>query len=161
MKTIAIKGTVIPMFITWLCFIFLIPNNVIAQDNQGNNGNTVSLERAKEVRHSKMVSTLTEDQRAKIKDLRLEHIKAIRLLKAENGEMAAHLKTLKLAENPDNKAIFKTIDGMMTKRGEIMKRIVSYKEAFKAILTPEQIKELQIRELNRHSGMAEKNHYKG
>ena len=157
MKTIAMKKMIIPLFITWLCFIFLFPYNVMAQDKSENNVKRASVERADEVRHGKMVSKLTQDQKAKIKDLRLDHMKAIRLLKAQSGEWEAHLKTLNLAEKPNNKAIFKTIDEMMATRGEIMKRMVSFKQAFKAILTPEQIKALEARHFNNLSGMGRNN----
>ena len=147
MKASTMKGMFIPLFITWICLVFLIPNNAMAQ-NKPEKVKKVRTERAERADQGKMVTRLSEDQKAKIKDLRIEHAKAIQLLKAESAEFTAHLKTLNLAENPNNKAIFKTIDEMMTNRGEIMKRMVSFKQAYKAILTPEQIKELEVRHLN-------------
>jgi Spy/CpxP family protein refolding chaperone len=157
MKTNAIKGMIIPLFLTWLCFIFLLPNNVMAQNKQDKNGKKVRVERAVVAHQENMAFKLTDDQKAKIKDLRLEHMKAVQLLKAQNEEMVAHLKTLRLAEKPDNKAMFKTIDEMMATRGEIMKREVSFREAFKAILTPEQIKAMESRGFANHFGMGARN----
>ena len=146
MKANRMKGMFIPVFITWLCLVFLMPNNVMAQ-NKPEEVMKVRTERAVRSDQGKKATQLSEDQKGKIKDLRIDHAKAIELLKAESAEYAAHLKTLNLAENPNNKAIFKTIDEMMTNRGEIMKRMVSFKQAFKAILTPEQIKEMEARHL--------------
>ena len=153
MKTIAIKGLIINLFITGLSLIILAPNTAIAQDKPERNVKTVRVEKTIRGNQHKMVSRLTEDQKTKIKDLRLDHMKAIQLLKAQSEELAAHLKTLNLAEKPDNKAIFKTIDEMMTTRGEIMKRMFSFKQALKAILTPEQIKEMEARHFNNRLGM--------
>lgn len=152
MKTSAIKGMIIPMFLTWLCLIFLVPNNSMAQNKPEKNVKKVRTERAVRADHVKKATKFTEDQKTKIKDLRIDHMKAIQLLKAESEELNAHLKTLNLAEKPNNKAIFKTIDEMMEKRAEIMKRMVSFKQAFKAILTPEQIKALEARHFNNRSG---------
>jgi len=160
MKTNAIKGITIPLYITSLCLVFLASTNVIAQNNIPKNVKTVKIERAKEVKKGMMVSKLTDDQKAKLKDLRLANAKAVELLKAESAELAAHLRMLNLAENPDNKAIFKTIDQMTAARGELMKKEITYKESVKSLLTPEQLKELQIRELNRHA-MGSKNHNRG
>ena len=153
MKTIAIKGLIINLFITGLSLIILAPNNAMAQNKPEKNVKTVRVEKAMRGHEGKMVARLTADQKSKIKDLRLEHMKAVRLLKAQSEELTAHFKTLNLAEKPDNKAIFKTIDEMTATQGEIMKRMVSFKQAFKAILTPEQIKEMEARQFDNRSGM--------
>jgi Spy/CpxP family protein refolding chaperone len=156
MKASTMKGMFIPLFITWICLFFLIPNNVLAQ-NKPENVKKFRTERAVRANQIKKELRLSEDQKTKIKDLRIDHAKAIQLLKAESAELTAHLKTLNLAENPNNKAIFKTIDEMMANRGEMMKRMVSFKQAFKAILTPEQIKEMEARHFNNRNGMGGKN----
>lgn len=156
MKTIAIKGKIIPLLITGLCLIFLAPNSTMAQNKQSKNVKTVRIE-AKEVKQGNMAAKLTDDQKAKMKDLRVEYMKAIETLKAQNEEMAAHLKTLNIAEKPDTKAIFKTIDEMMANRGEIMKRSISFREACKALLTPEQLKAMEARGMNRRMEMGGRN----
>ena len=161
MKTISIKGLIINLFITGLSLIILAPNNAIAQNKPEKNIKTVRVEKAFRGHEGKMVAKLTADQKTKIKDLRLEHMKAIRLLKAQSEELEAHFKTLNLAEKPDNKAIFKTIDEMTATRGEIMKRMVSFKQAFKSILTPEQIKEMELRQLNNRLGLNNMNQNRG
>jgi len=149
MKTKSVKGILIPLSITIICLIFLIPNSIIAQNNQGNNVKTITIQGMPMGDKNPNAVKLTDDQKTKMKDLRVEHMKAIQLLKSQNQEMAAHLKTLNLADKPDNKAIFKTIDEMMANRGEIMKRTISFKQATKAILTPDQIKALELRRGNR------------
>jgi hypothetical protein len=75
-------------------------------------------------------------------------MKATQLLRAQHAEKAAHLKTLTLADNQDSKAINKTIDEMMALKGEILKQGISFKQAFKEILTPDQLKDFQSRMLN-------------
>ena len=144
MKTIAINGKIIPLFITALCLFFFVPNNVTAQDKQVKNVKTVKVE-AKEIKQDNKDAKLTDDQKTKMKDLRAENMKAIQILKAQGQELKAHLKTLNIAEKPDNKAIFKTIDELTANQGEIMKRMITFRQASKALLTPEQLKALELR----------------
>jgi len=158
MKTIAIKGRIIPLLITGLCLVFLASNSVLAQNNrQVKNVKTLRIE-AKEVKQGNNPAKLTEDQKAKIKDLRIENMKAVRTLKAQGEELKAHLKTLNIAEKPDNKAIFKTIDELTANHGEMMKRMITFKQSVKALLTPEQLKALEVRgRMNRHMGVGNHN----
>jgi Spy/CpxP family protein refolding chaperone len=152
MKTNAIKGKFIPLLVTGLCLIFLAPHSIMAQDKQAKNVKTIKIE-TKEIRQEKSALKLTDDQKAKMKDLRVENMKVIQTLKAQSQELKAHLKTLNLAEKPDNKAIFKTIDELTANRGEIMKHMITFKQSVKAILTPEQLKAFELRRMNRHMGM--------
>jgi Spy/CpxP family protein refolding chaperone len=157
MKTTAIKGIIIPLFVTLLCLILLTPTNVKAQDKPVKNTKTVRVERAMVINQNKKDAKLTDDQKAKIKDLRLENMKDLQSLKAKSEEIAAHLKTLNVAEKPDNKAVFKTIDEMVAVRGDIMKREFTFKQSVKALLTPDQLKELQLRQLNKRPDMGGRN----
>jgi Spy/CpxP family protein refolding chaperone len=158
MKTIAIKGRIIPLLITGLCLVFLASNSALAQNRQAKNVKTVNLE-AKEVKQENNPAKLTDDQKAKIKDLRMENMKAVRTLKAQNEELKAHLKTLNIAEKPDNKAIFKTIDELTANQAEMMKKMITFKQSVKALLTSEQLKALELRGgMNRHMGMGDRNH---
>ena len=157
MKTIAMKGIIIPLFITLLCLILLVPIKIMAQVNQVKNTKIVRVERAMVIDQGKLNAKLTDEQKAKIKDLRVAHMKAVQLLKAQSQEIAAHLKTLNLADKPDNKAIFKTIDELVAIRGDIMKSNITFKQSIKAILTPEQFKELQLRFLNKRGEMGGRN----
>jgi len=156
MKTNAIKGKIIPLLITVLCLIFLAPNNIMAQDRQAKNVKNIKIE-AKEIRQGNNALKLTDDQKAKMNDLRVEHMKAVQTLKAQSQELKAHLKTLNLAEKPDNKAIFKTIDELTANQGEIMKHMITFKQSMKTILTPDQLKALELRGMNRHMGMGGRN----
>lgn len=157
MKTIAIKGKIIPLLITGLCLIFLASNSALAQNKQAKNVKTVKIE-AKEVKQENKAAKLTDDQKEKMKDLRAENMKAIQTLKAQNEELKAHLKTLNIAEKPDNKAIFKTIDELTANQGEMMKRMFTFKQSVKALLTPEQLKAMEARGgMNRHMGMGGRN----
>jgi Spy/CpxP family protein refolding chaperone len=157
MKTIAIKGRIIPLLITGLCLIFLASNSIQAQNKQGKNVKTVNIE-AKEVKQGNNPAKLTEDQKTKMKDLRNENMKAVRTLKAQNEELKAHLKTLNIEEKPDNKAIFKTIDELTANQAEMMKKMITFKQSVKALLTPEQLKALEARGgMNRHMGMGNRN----
>jgi Spy/CpxP family protein refolding chaperone len=144
MKKNAIKGKIIPLLITGLCLIFAVQNNVIAQNKPVKNYKV----EAKTGNWAIKIAKLTDEQKAKLKDLRIDHMKAIRLLKAQSQELKAHLKTLNLAEKPDNKAIFKTIDELTANHGEIMKHQITFKQSLKALLTPEQLKALELRIMN-------------
>jgi len=157
MKTVAIKGRIIPLLITGLCLVFLASNSVLAQDKQAKNVKTVRID-AKEVKQENNPAKLTDKQKAKMKDLRMENMKAVRSIKAQNEELKAHLKTLNIAEKPDNKAIFKTIDELTANQAEMMKKMITFKQSVKALLTPEQLKAMELRGgMNRHMGMGDRN----
>jgi len=157
MKTIAIKGRIIPLLITGLCLIFLASNSVLAQNTQAKNIKTVNI-KAKEVKQGNSALKLSDDQKAKMKDLRTENMKAVRTLKVQNEELKAHLKTLNIAEKPDNKAIFKTIDELTANQAEMMKKMITFKQSVKALLTPEQLKAMELRGgMNKRMGMGDRN----
>ena len=157
MKTVAIKGRIIPLLITGLCLVFLASNSVLAQDKQAKNVKTLRID-AKEVKQENNPAKLTDKQKAKMKDLRMENMKAVRSIKAQNEELKAHLKTLNIAEKPDNKAIFKTIDELTANQAEMMKKMITFKQSVKALLTPEQLKAMELRGgMNRHMGMGDRN----
>lgn len=157
MKTNALKGIIIPLFITTVCSIFLVTNSALAQNNQTKKITNVRVEQAQVVNPGNEANKLTDDQKAKIKDMRIEHMKSIQTLKAQNAELTAHLKTLNIAEKPDNKAIFKTIDEITALRGDIMKRNITFEQSIKSLLTPEQIKALEMRRMNGRFAMGGRN----
>ena len=161
MKTNALKGILIPLFITTICSIFLVTNSVLAQNNSQKKVTTVRVQTARVIDQVNAPNKLTDDQKAKIKDLRIEHIKALQTLKAQNQELTAHLKTLNLAERPDNKAIFKTIDDITAIHGDIMKRNITFRQSIKALLTPEQIKAMEMSRMNGRFGMGGRNQNSG
>jgi len=148
MKTNAIKNCCISLLISGIMVLSVGANSASAQDNSKKDTKDVRVERVMRGGGGMMIPGLTNEQQTKMKNLRGEHMKATQLLKAQHAEKAAHLKTLTLAEKPDIKAIDKTIDEMMAIKGEMLKRGVSFKQAVKEILTPEQLKEFQGRMMN-------------
>jgi Spy/CpxP family protein refolding chaperone len=81
---------------------------------------------------------LTEVQKASIDKLRVAHFRKAELSRAEIGEKEARLKTLKLAEPQDIKAIDNLIDEISTMRGNLMKAREAHHREVKALLTDEQ-----------------------
>lgn len=148
MKTNAIKNCCISLLISGVLVLVVGINGASAQDNSKKDTKVIRVERVMKGEGGMMIPGLTDEQKTKMKNLRGEHMKATQLLRAQHAEKAAHLKILTLADNPDFKAINKTIDEMMALKGEILKRGISFKQAVKEILTPEQLKEFQARMLN-------------
>ncbi len=89
MKTKALKGIIIPLFITTICSIFLVTNSVMAQNNPNKKVTTVRVERARVVDSGNAANKLTAEQKTKIQDLRIEHMIAIQTLKAQNAELTS------------------------------------------------------------------------
>jgi Spy/CpxP family protein refolding chaperone len=81
---------------------------------------------------------LTDEQRTSIDKLRVAHFRKTELIRAEIGEKEARLKTLRLAEPQDIKAIDNLIDEISTMRGNLMKAREAHHREVKALLTDEQ-----------------------
>lgn len=145
MKTNAIKRCCISLLISGVLVLVVGVNSASAQDKAKKDAKVVRMERIITNNGRQMGLGLTKEQQDKMKNLRGEHMKATQLLKAQVAEKAAHIKTLTVVDNPDFKAINKTIDEMMALKGEILKRTVSMKQAVKEILTPEQFQQFQAR----------------
>ena len=148
MKTNSIKNGCISLLISGILVLVVGVNSASAQDNSKKETKVIRVERVMKGGGGMMIPGLTEEQQTKMKNLRGDHMKAVQLLKAQHAEKAAHLKTLTLADKPDSKAIDKTIDEMMALKGEVMKKNISFRQAVKGILTPEQLKEFQGRMMN-------------
>lgn len=144
----AIKSRCISLLISGVLVFVVGVGTSFAQYKTLNDTNVIRVERVMKGEGGMMIPGLTKEQQAKMKDLRGEHQKATQLLRAQHAEKAAHLKTLTLADNPDTKAINKTIDEMMALSGDILKRAISFRQAVKGILTPEQLKEFQAHFFN-------------
>ncbi len=154
MRMNSIKSGCISLLISGIFLLSVDANTASAQNKVQKDTKVIRVERTMKGDGEMMIPGLTQEQQTKMKDLRSEHMKATRLLKAQHAEKAAHLKTLTLVDNYDSKAINKTIDEMMTLKGEMLKRSVAFKQAVKEILTPEQLKEFQSHMFNmkRHRG---------
>lgn len=81
---------------------------------------------------------LTEEQQKSIEQLRVKHIRKAELIRAEISEKHARMNTLKLAENPDDKAIDRTIDEISKLRGDLMKEREAHQREVKALLNDDQ-----------------------
>lgn len=81
---------------------------------------------------------LTEEQKSSIEKLRTAHFRDVEKMRAEIGEKEAHLNTLRVADNPDAKAIDRTIDEISQLRGNIMKAREAHRRDIRALLTDDQ-----------------------
>ncbi|MCD6111940.1 MAG: Spy/CpxP family protein refolding chaperone [Bacteroidales bacterium] len=91
-----------------------------------------------ELQYNQKALNLTDEQAAKIKDIKLAYQKETLPLKNLLNEKRAHLKTLMTAEKADMKAINKIIDEMSTIRTKMMKKRVENRQKIRNLLTDEQ-----------------------
>ncbi len=84
------------------------------------------------------IPNLTDEQKAKIKELKIANMKVMLPLKNKIGEKRAHLRTLITAENIDMKAINKTIDEIGSIRTEMIKKKIANRMEIRKLLTEEQ-----------------------
>ncbi len=77
---------------------------------------------------------LTDDQKKKIEDLQLAHLKEVNQTRALLKEKQAHLRTLQVADKPDNNAINKTIDEITSIKNDLMKKHEAHRQAVRALL---------------------------
>ncbi len=84
------------------------------------------------------IPDLTDDQKKKINNLQKNHLKEVNQTKALLNEKQAHLRTLQLADKPDNAAINKTIDEITALRNDMMKKHEAYRQAVRSLLTDNQ-----------------------
>jgi len=81
---------------------------------------------------------LTEEQKTKLDAMRTEHWKSVQNDRNLIAEKAAHLRTLRTADNVDMKAINKTIDEMNVIRTQMQKSREKHIQDVRSILTDEQ-----------------------
>ncbi|HPD95148.1 MAG TPA: Spy/CpxP family protein refolding chaperone [Tenuifilaceae bacterium] len=84
------------------------------------------------------IPNLTDEQKQKIDDLRVKHIKEVTPIKNELNEKRAHLHTLETADKPNLNEINKTIDEISALRAEIMKKNAAHRLDVASLLTDEQ-----------------------
>lgn len=85
-----------------------------------------------------MIPDLTEEQEAKIKELRTKHVKEITPLQNELNEKFARLQTLESADKQDMVAINKTIDEIAQIKANLMKKRVTHRAEIATLLTEDQ-----------------------
>ena len=81
---------------------------------------------------------LTEEQRAKMKDLRIAHFKDAQALHNQLGELKARQRSLTTMDNPNKQDIEANIDDITKVMNQLMKLQVNHKLQVRALLTPEQ-----------------------
>lgn len=90
---------------------------------------------------------LTDEQEAKMADLKLAHQKEMLPLRTELQGKMAELQLLQTDEKPDLKKIDQLIEATQTIRTKIQKAMVRHHLDMRAILTPEQKKKFDSRML--------------
>lgn len=137
MKTVS-KLTVYAASIT-MAVVMLLAGQANGQNPaSGNNAPQVKHLNAPQGRPMAMLPGLTDDQKAKIKDLMTSRQEDNQLMKAQLDEKKAHLRLLTLNDSPDRKAIDKTIDEITAINGQQMKRGIDIQLSMKKILNKEQ-----------------------
>jgi Spy/CpxP family protein refolding chaperone len=84
------------------------------------------------------IPSLTAEQKAKVKELRLAHFKEVQPLRNQLGELKAKQKTLTTAEKPDLKLINSNIDEITKVKNQLMKSREQNHQQIRALLTDEQ-----------------------
>lgn len=97
------------------------------------------------------ILNLTEEQDAKITNLRTQHLKEVTPLRNELNEKRARLRTLQSADKQDLNAINKTIDEMGALRTSIQKKGAAHRAEVASLLTDEQRVAFNARKANRMS----------
>ena len=85
-----------------------------------------------------MIPKLTNDQKAKIQEFRVAHMKEFTPLQNSIKEKQAHLNTLTSADKPDMNEVNKTIDEISKLKADLMKLRVAHQNQIRNILTDEQ-----------------------
>ncbi len=96
------------------------------------------------------IPNLTEDQIAKIKELRIANLKEVKNLQNQLGELTARERTLSTADKADIKAIDANIDEISKVKGNIMKSRAHLKQQIRALLTEEQRLFFDLHSKNHH-----------
>jgi Spy/CpxP family protein refolding chaperone len=81
---------------------------------------------------------LTDEQKAKMEDLRLEQYKAMKPLRNEMNELRAKKQTLMSADEVDVKAVHKIIDEQTALSNQMQKLQLEHRLAVRSILTEQQ-----------------------
>ncbi len=84
------------------------------------------------------IPNLSADQKAKIQSLRTAAMKESLVLRSTLQEKRAHLNTLSIAENADQKAIDREIDDISKLQSKLMKINAKLRQDIRAILNDEQ-----------------------
>ncbi len=95
-----------------------------------------------------MIPDITEDQEAKINNLRTSHLKEMSTLRNQLAEHRAHLRTVSTADNNDMKEVNSTIDKITLVKNQLMKKSAAHRQAVRDLLTEEQRVYFDARPMN-------------
>lgn len=112
----------------------LFTGSILAQP--GNRQNREKGDFGKGVRSE--IPNLNDDQKARIKELRLTFYKETQPLRNQLGELKAKQRTLTTADKADMKAINANIDEITKIQNQLMKKSVAMQQQFRSLLNEEQ-----------------------
>jgi len=101
---------------------------------------------------------LTDDQKSKLKELKLSHYKEVQPLKNELIELKAKEHTLATAEKVDLKAIDANIDEITKLQNQLKKAHAANTQKIRALLTDEQRMYFDTRKAKHHHDFGEIDH---
>lgn len=122
--------------------IFVLTTSVMAQQENCRERNPEQKERMMKYRKAmkdRLENFFTEEQKEKMKELRLETTKKVKPLKNELRELQAHQQTLTTADNADLNAINKNIDKMSGLKADIQKIMAKQHQEVRSMLSEEQL----------------------
>lgn len=125
-----------------LVAVFAISTTAMAQSEQGRKRHPEQKEMMMK-RHKQMKERFnnffTEEQKTKMKELRIETAKQVKPLKNELNELRAKQQTLTTADKADMKAINANIDKMSEIKADIQKIMAQQHQEIRTMLTEEQL----------------------
>ena len=125
-----------------LIAVFAISTTVIAQSEKGKKKSAEQKEmmtKRNKGMKERQANFFTEEQKEKMKELRLETTKQVKPLKNELNELNAKQQTLTTAENADLGAINTNIDKIAVVKADIQKVMAAQHQEVRAMLTDEQL----------------------
>lgn len=84
------------------------------------------------------IPDLTEEQEAKIKELRVDHLKEMKPFRNQMNELRARKQTLMTTDNASLKEINSVIDQMTEVKNKMMKATAKHRQEIRNLLTDEQ-----------------------
>ena len=97
-----------------------------------------SLRKHRNLHKEGLLAGLNQDQEKKISQSRMKFQKEALQLRNQLAEKKAHLKTLSVADKPDQVQIDKTIDELTALQGQLMKKRSQHIQEIRSVLTDEQ-----------------------
>ncbi len=116
-----------------VAFLMILGMNSYAQQ-----GRNYDQSQRGDERKTCQIPDLTEEQEAKINDLRLEHLKANTAFRNQMNELRAKKQTLMTSDNSDSKEINAVIDQMTGIHNKMMKTSAKHHQDVRNLLTDEQ-----------------------